>query len=81
MPHIIIKMFPGRTEGQKKNLADKVSKAVMETLEVGEETVSVAFFEIPREKWGKEVYKPDIIDGKKSLYINPGYSMTEGEFD
>jgi 4-oxalocrotonate tautomerase len=29
MPHVIVKMYPGRTEEQKKKLAEEVAKAVM----------------------------------------------------
>lgn len=33
-----------------------------------ESSVSVAFEEIPSERWAEEVYKPDIIDKKITLY-------------
>lgn len=73
MPHVIVKLWPGRTEQQKNNLTDKITKAVMETLNVEESSVSVGFEEVPKEKWGKEVYKPDIINKEKTLYKKPGY--------
>lgn len=80
MPHIIVKMFPGRTDEQKKNLANKITKAVVETINVEEKSVSVAFEEISREKWEKEVYQPDILEKEKTLYKKPGYSMSGDKF-
>lgn len=74
MPHIIVKLMPGRTEVQKKDLTDKIVQAVMETVNVGEASISVAFEEIPNGKWETEVYKPDILAKEKTLYKKPGYS-------
>jgi 4-oxalocrotonate tautomerase len=73
MPHIIIKLFPGRTEEQKKLLTDQVVKAVMDTINADESSISVAFEEVPREKWNEEVYQPDIIEKEATLYKKPGY--------
>ncbi|TWD93411.1 4-oxalocrotonate tautomerase [Neobacillus bataviensis] len=74
MPHIIVKLLPGRTENQKKELTDKIVQAVMETVNAGEESISVSFEEIPNGKWAEEVYKPDILGKEKTLYKKPGYS-------
>jgi len=73
MPHVIVKLLPGRSEEQKKNLTDKIVHALMETVNVGEESISVAFEEIPNVKWVEEVYKPDILGKEKTLYKMPGY--------
>jgi 4-oxalocrotonate tautomerase len=75
MPHVIVKMFPGRTDKQKKVLTEKIVQAVIETINVDEESISLAIEEIPRERWGKDVYKPDILDKEDTLYRNPGYTM------
>jgi len=73
MPHVIVKLWPGRTEEQKKELTDKIVKAVMETIKVEEHTVSVGFEEVPHEKWATEVFQPDIVAKEKTLYKKPGY--------
>jgi len=73
MPHIIVKLWPGRSEEQKMELTDKISKVLIETLGAKESSISVAFEEIPKERWVNEVYKPDIIDKKNTLYKKPGY--------
>ena len=46
MPHIIVKLWPGKTEQQKKELAERITKDVMDVLDYGEESVSVTFEEI-----------------------------------
>ena len=75
MPHIIVKLWPGESEQQKKQLADKISADVMEVLHYGEESVSVAFEEIPANQWAEKVYRPDILKQPNKLYKKPGYTM------
>lgn len=77
MPHIIVKLWPNKKEEEKQLLADKIVKAVMESLEVPETSISVAMEEIPRENWAKEVYIPDIINKADNIYVKPGYVPTE----
>jgi 4-oxalocrotonate tautomerase len=74
MPHVIIKLWPGRSEEQKMELANRISNTLKETINVSEDSISIAFEEIPKEVWVKEVYNPDIIDKESLLYIKPGYT-------
>jgi len=37
MPHVIVKLWPGKSEQQKKKLAAEITKAVMTTLHYSEE--------------------------------------------
>ena len=74
MPHIIVKMFPGRTKDQKQKLCDRIVKDVMEIAECEEKAVSVGIEEIARENWVEAVYKPDISSKKDTLYKAPGYN-------
>jgi 4-oxalocrotonate tautomerase len=46
MPHVIVKLWPGKSEQQKARLADKIAKDVMDVLNYGEESVSIGFEEI-----------------------------------
>ncbi len=46
MPHVIVKMYSGRSEQQKNRLAAAITKAVMTTLNQSEEVVSVAIEDI-----------------------------------
>ncbi len=74
MPHVIIKMYPGRTEAQKQDLCDRIVKDVIQAAGCEEKTVSVGIEEISREDWAETVYKPDILDRKDTLYKQPGYN-------
>ena len=75
MPHVIIKLWPGRSKKQKQQLADAIAQDVMNILSYGEESVSVAIEEIRAEDWAKKVYEPDIVGKSESLYKKPGYTM------
>jgi phenylpyruvate tautomerase PptA (4-oxalocrotonate tautomerase family) len=46
VPHVLVKLWPGKTEQQKMKLASKITKAVMATLNDSEESVSVAMEEV-----------------------------------
>lgn len=45
MPHVIVKLWPGKSEQQKQRLADAITKDVMSVLRYGEESVSLALEE------------------------------------
>ena len=72
MPHVIVKLYPGRSEEQKIKLAEAITKDVMEIAKCEEKVVSVAFEEIPPEEWEEKVYRPDIINNQDKLYKKPG---------
>lgn len=74
MPHVIIKLYPGRTEEQKKRLAEAITRDVMEIAQCPEKTVSVAFEEIGPDDWAEKVYRPDILNNEVNLYKKPGYN-------
>ena len=74
MPHIIVKMYPGRSEQQKARLVDAIVRDVMAIAEVGDDAVSVAIEEVKPSDWTEQVYKPDILNGDGKLYKKPGYS-------
>ncbi len=59
MPHVIVKLWPEKSDQQKTRLADKIAKDVMDVLNYGEESVSVGFEEIKSQDWKEMVYKPD----------------------
>ncbi len=45
MPHIIVKLYPGRSEQQKIQLTEKIVQDVVATVNCEEKTISVAFEE------------------------------------
>jgi len=75
MPHVIVKLWPGKSEEQKQELADSITNSVMEVLHYGEDPVSVAFEEISAADWPEKVYRPDIVNTPGKLYKKPGYRM------
>jgi 4-oxalocrotonate tautomerase len=74
MPHIIVKLYPGRSEQQKIQLTEKIVQDVVATVNCEEKTISVAFEEIRPEDWTEKVYKPDILNNEQKLYKKPGYN-------
>jgi 4-oxalocrotonate tautomerase len=73
MPHVIVKLWPGKSEEQKHRLAERITKDVMEVFDYGEETVSVAMEEIAPDAWVEKVYRPEILGEPEKLYKKPGY--------
>jgi 4-oxalocrotonate tautomerase len=73
MPHVIVKLWPGKTEAQKARLAALITKSVMDVLDYGEDSVSVGIEEIQPAQWEAQVYKPDILDKPRTIYKKPGY--------
>ena len=74
MPHIIVKIYPGRSEQQKTRLAEEIVKDVVAIAKCEEKSVSVAIEEIKPEVWAEEVYRPDILDNQERIYKKPGYN-------
>jgi len=74
MPHVIVKLYPGRTEEQKKHLANEIARDVVEIAACAEKSVSVAIEEIHPDDWTEKVYKPDILNNQHMLYKAPGYN-------
>jgi 4-oxalocrotonate tautomerase len=73
MPHVIVKVWSGKSEQQKTRLAEAVTKAVTSSLGYGDDSVSVSIEEFAPDEWTEKVYKPDIINGPGKLYKKLGY--------
>lgn len=69
MPHVSIKMYPGRTDEQKKALTNRIVRAMEETIGTDAKSISVSFEEIAPEEWDEAVVKPDIA-GKRNFFLN-----------
>lgn len=72
MPHVVVKLWPGRSDEIKTNLAKKIAHDVAEGLKVDISDVSVAFEEVDQGDWGEQVYKKEIRDNE-NIYFKPGY--------
>jgi 4-oxalocrotonate tautomerase len=76
MPHVIVKLYPGRTEEQKQRLTEAIVRDVVEIAKCAEKSVSVALEEVHPDDWNEKVYTPDILNGTGTLYKKPGYAPT-----
>ena len=77
MPHVIVKLYSGRSEQQKSRLAEEVAKAVMAVLKCGDESVSVGVEDVAPADWADKVYKPDILAKSEKIYKKPGYDLAD----
>ena len=75
MPHVIVKLWPGKSEQQKRRLAEAITKDITTVLHYGDDSVSVALEEVSAAEWGDKVYRPDIVEKAATLYKKPGYEM------
>ncbi len=76
MPHVIVKMFPGRSQAQKQQLCDRIMEDLVEIAGCEKKSVSIAIEEIPEAEWAESVYKPDIEEKRDTLYISPGHTLS-----
>jgi len=74
MPHVIVKMHPGRTAEQKNKLAQAIADSIVQIARCEEKSVSVAIEEIAPEDWAETVYRPDIMEKEGTLVKKPGYN-------
>jgi 4-oxalocrotonate tautomerase len=74
MPHIVVKLYAGKTEEQKRKLADALAKAMMASLGSTEPSISVGIEEVQASDWAEAVYRPEIIGKSDTLYKKPGYN-------
>ena len=75
MPHISVKIFPGRSEQQKEQLARAIVEDVVDIIQCSKGSVSVAIEDVSSSVWKEEVYDPEIMGKVDKLYKKPGYSM------
>ena len=75
MPHVSVKLWPGRSEQTKQRLIDAIVEDVVNVIGCGEESVSVAIEEIDPQDWKEKVYDPLIRRKIDTLNKKPGYSM------
>ena len=54
MPHVIVMLWPGKSEQQKTRLAEAITRDVMDILHYGEESVSVAMEEVESKNWNRK---------------------------
>lgn len=75
MPHVSVKLWPGRSEEEKQRLAKAITEDVVRITGASESSVSVSIEDVPSGEWKEQVYDPEIRDKEEYLYKKPGYSM------
>ncbi len=70
MPHIAIKMYPGRSEELKKEIAVKTRDFLAQEMGMEEKFFSVSVEDIEKEQWQEEVV--DKI-AKDDLYVESNF--------
>ncbi len=75
MPHVIVKLWPGKPAKQKRRLSDAIVRDVTSILNYGDESVSVAFEEVASNEWIERVFNPDILGKWDTLTKDPGYGQ------
>ncbi|SMC96473.1 tautomerase family protein [Rhizobium sp. RU36D] len=78
MPHIAVKMFPGRTETQKQEFSEKVVELAMTVFGSSASSLSVSITEVEPSQWDAKVYDPEIVAAGSDLYKRPGYGALAG---
>jgi 4-oxalocrotonate tautomerase len=73
MPHVIVKLWPGKSAEQKRRLSDAIVRDVTSILNYGDDSVSVAFEEVASSEWADRVVNTDILGKWDSLTKEPGY--------
>lgn len=73
MPHISIKLWPGKSEEQKQQLAEAIAKNFREILGSSETSISIGMEEVDSKDWTEKVYKTEILPHMEQLYKKPGY--------
>ena len=76
MPHVIVKLWPGKSEEQKARLAQAIVEDLMTVMGSTEASISVAIEDVESAAWKDQVYEPEILGNADKLYKKPGYEMT-----
>ena len=75
MVHVSVKMYSGRSEREKAQLAEAIAQAALEIIGVRKGSLSIAIEDISPQEWKTNVYEPDIKEKYDKFYIMPGYSI------
>jgi len=73
MPHVIVKLWPGKTDAEKRRLSDAIVRDVTGVFAYRAESISVGFEEVSPSEWTAFVYEPDIRRKWTTLTKKPGY--------
>jgi 4-oxalocrotonate tautomerase len=78
MPHIVVKLWPGKSREQKAQLTEAIVREVTGIFGGGPQSVSVGFEEVAAQDWTEQVFEPDILNKWDTLTKEPGYGPRPG---
>ena len=73
MPHVTVKLYPGRDAAEKHAMADAIASALHDSAGYALKNVSVAMEEVEPARWMQDVYAPEIQRRADQLVRRPGY--------
>ena len=75
MPHIEIKMYPGRSEEVKKDIAEKTRDFLAKEMNMETKFFSVSVKEIEKEQWQEEVVEEEVVEKtpKEEMYVEANF--------
>ncbi|MCF4127268.1 tautomerase family protein [Methylobacterium sp. SyP6R] len=74
MPHVIVKLYAGRSDEQKQRIADEITKALMNAAGSSEGSISIGIEDVEPSAWTVSVYEPDIAAKTDTIFKKPGYA-------
>lgn len=75
MPHVTVKMYPGKTDAQKAEMAEAIAAALMASAGTAERAISVSIEDVAQADWEAQVYRPEIVGQPETLFKKPGYTL------
>jgi 4-oxalocrotonate tautomerase len=74
MPHSVVNVRSGYSQGQKARLCAALAKAIVTTLDCPDFDVSVGIEDVRPADWAQRVYEPEILAKRNTIYKEPGYA-------
>ena len=74
MPHIVVNIWPGRSDETKAELARRLALETAEVLQMDNEYVSVAFQEVPEADWD-DFCRREIEEKPENVFKKPGEAV------
>jgi 4-oxalocrotonate tautomerase len=71
MPHIVVKLYPGRSEKEKAELAQELTVTMISVLGSRRDAISVGIEEVAPDDWHELVTKPDVLAKPGTIYKRP----------
>lgn len=74
MPHVMLHLAAGRSDAEKRLLADALADAVTAAIGSPAESISVAIEDVPMDDW-PQFYRREIAARPALLFKPPGYTL------